>query len=365
MGADFSLWRDAPPGRLAERLGLLSGSPADALRVAALVALAVWVPYVLLAAAPSLASGDWDPLLLRPLTHLRWLVTLPAAFLSDVLVERNGRMALDYLRRAGIVAPDREPELRRAEAWAVAVASSGRTWAAMLVVAFALALPLASGVDSPADGWHALVAMPIFRTLVLAWVLRWFLWGCVVGRVAALGPRLVTTHPDGEGDRHRPEDVEAAGAVGAFGWSSLIAVYLAEQGVDGSTWARHLVLLVTWVVASVIFTMLPSVPLLPALLRARREALVRYATLFHGHGRAFEERWWPVGADPESLGTPDISSLADANTSWRTMRTMRPFPIDRLQLFGTVALVLLPFAPLALVVVPADELLGVISKVLL
>ena len=82
---------------------------------------------------------------------------------------------------------------------------------------------------------------------------------------------------------------------------------------------------------------------------------------------AFQETWIAGGAagDETLLGSSDIQSLADLANSYEVVRGMQavPFGRDTIVRLGVAALV--PFAPLVLTVIPAEEIVKKLLGMLL
>ena len=57
------------------------------------------------------------------------------------------------------------------------------------------------------------------------------------------------------------------------------------------------------------------------------------------------------------MGSGDIQSLADLGNSYEVVRTMRIMPVTREAIIGLGAATLVPVVPLALTMMPLEELL--------
>jgi hypothetical protein len=64
------------------------------------------------------------------------------------------------------------------------------------------------------------------------------------------------------------------------------------------------------------------------------------------------------------MGSADIQSLADLDSSFEIVRSMRFAPITYRSVLGLMAASLLPIAPLLLTVMPLEELLRRLSSIL-
>ena len=65
------------------------------------------------------------------------------------------------------------------------------------------------------------------------------------------------------------------------------------------------------------------------------------------------------------MGSADIQSLADLANSYEVVRGIRAVPFGRDTIIQVVVPALIPFAPLALTVVPAEEILKKLLGMLL
>jgi hypothetical protein len=75
--------------------------------------------------------------------------------------------------------------------------------------------------------------------------------------------------------------------------------------------------------------------------------------------REFEAKWLRGGApaDEALVGSADIQSLADLGNSFEVVRTMRLAPVTKDAILQLAAGTLAPVVPLALTVMPLEELL--------
>ena len=97
----------------------------------------------------------------------------------------------------------------------------------------------------------------------------------------------------------------------------------------------------------------------PQLARAKRKGLREYGTLAEGYVREFNTKWLRGGApaDEPFVGSGDIQSLADLGNSYEVVRTMRIAPVTREAILQLVVATLAPIVPLALTMMPLEELL--------
>ena len=103
----------------------------------------------------------------------------------------------------------------------------------------------------------------------------------------------------------------------------------------------------------------PLLVFAPQLAQARRTGIREFGTLAHRYAREFDAKWLRGGApaDEPFVGTGDIQSLADLGNSYEVVRTMRVAPITKEAVLRVVAATVAPIAPLALTMMPLEELL--------
>ena len=109
----------------------------------------------------------------------------------------------------------------------------------------------------------------------------------------------------------------------------------------------------------------PMLVFLPHLAAARRAGLRESGVLAARYVREFDRKWLRGGApaDEPLLGSGDIQSLADLGNSYTVVNEMRLMPFTLRTVLQLAAITLLPIAPLLLTMIPLDELLERLLKV--
>jgi hypothetical protein len=88
------------------------------------------------------------------------------------------------------------------------------------------------------------------------------------------------------------------------------------------------------------------------------------------HAQLFEDKWIrkigaTEGIEESPLGSPDMSSLIDLNSSYQFAKNMRLFPFGMRALVAIAVAALLPMIPLILVEIPLKEILRLIANTFL
>jgi hypothetical protein len=103
----------------------------------------------------------------------------------------------------------------------------------------------------------------------------------------------------------------------------------------------------------------PLLAFAPQLAQAKRTGNREYGTLAQRYVREFDAKWLRGGAPADELlvGSSDIQSLADLGNSFEVVRTMRLAPVTKEAILQLAAATLVPVVPLALTMMPLEELL--------
>jgi hypothetical protein len=122
-----------------------------------------------------------------------------------------------------------------------------------------------------------------------------------------------------------------------------------------------------FVILQLLFVLGPLCVFAPKLLALKRLGRREYGALAARYTREFHEKWIEGTALPDEplLGSADIQSLADLANSYEVVSEIRPVPFGRDTIIQIAVPALVPFAPLALTVVPAEEIIKKLMGMLL
>jgi hypothetical protein len=178
--------------------------------------------------------------------------------------------------------------------------------------------------------------------------------------VSRIELRLIPTHPDRVGGLGFLANTVYAFAVLAVAHGALLAGTLANRifflGAALPEFKAQIAVMLVFLLC-VVFG--PLLVFAPRLAEAKRAGLREYGTLAERYVREFDGKWLRGGARGSEplVGSGDIQSLADLANSYDVVRTMRLAPITKDALFQLAAAALLPILPLALTMMPLEELL--------
>jgi hypothetical protein len=381
---DFSLVLGGPLYQLYLRSRLVR-PPADLLerRIGAFIVV-TWVPLFLLTLGSGTAAGGVQvPFLLDIDVHVRFLAALPLLIGAELLVHRRLRVTVRQFVDRGIVAPEQLAAFREIIDSTMRLRNSTVIEIALLAACVTLgdviwrgatALRVDTWYASETQGltlagwWYAFISLNVFRFVLLRWYFRLILWYIFLFRVARLPLRLNALHPDG------------AGGLGFLAGSAfaLLPVLLAHATtlsgvIGGRLWHEAMALpafqleIAGSVALLMVAALLPLSFFVPHLARAKREASREYGLLAMRYVDEFRGKWLAQqrsSGDP-LLGAADIQSLADLAGAHDVVRSVGFVPIGRRAVVNLAIAIALPFAPLALTLIPFDELIQrVVSKMI-
>jgi hypothetical protein len=220
---------------------------------------------------------------------------------------------------------------------------------------------------SPAGWWHVIVSMPLLLVLLLGWMWRLALWARLLWLIARLDLHLIASHPD-----HAAGLVFVGYSMRAF---SIVALALATIVAGRSA---HLVLLGGalptqyfifnggLLLAIVAVFAAPLLVFTPVLMNAWRRGALEYGALADRVGAAFEDKWLAPDrkADRGALDKPDFSATTDLYSIVSNVYALRLVAIDPASLAMFGGALLIPFAPVVLLAMPAEQILAGLKKLL-
>ena len=378
---DFSLVLGGPLFQLLRRAHL-SGDALELVRRRIIViALLAWLPLLVLSALEGQALGGSVavPFLLDVEAHVRFLVALPLLIVAELVVHQRMRFVVRQFLERNLIP---ESALTRFDA---AIASAFRlrnsVLAEVLLIAFVYvvgvlliwrqymaldtatwyAVPTAEGLQLSLTGmWYGYVSLPLFQFLMIRWYFRLFIWARFLWQVSRIDLSLVPTHPDRVGGLGFLANTVYAFIPLAVAHGALLAGLIANRifylGAALPEFKVEIAVLVVFLLC-VVFG--PLLVFAPQLAQAKRTGNREYGTLAQRYVREFDAKWLRGGApaDEALVGSGDIQSLADLGNSFEVVRTMRLAPVTKEAIVQLAAATLAPIVPLALTMMPLEELL--------
>jgi hypothetical protein len=214
---------------------------------------------------------------------------------------------------------------------------------------------------------YGYVSLPIFQFLLLRWYFRLFIWARFLWQVSRIELSLVPTHPDRLGGLGFLSKTVHAFAPLAVAHGAMLSGMLANRifhlGTKLPEFKGEIAVMITFLLCVVLG---PLLVFSPQLSQAKRTGLREYGTLAERYVREFDTKWLrgSAPADEPFVGSGDIQSLADLGNSFEVVQTMRIAPVTKDVILQLVAATLAPIVPLALTMMPLEELLKKLLGVL-
>jgi hypothetical protein len=375
-----------PPHWFLRSLGLIKPGDPMIARRAELVVLVGWVPLVALAVAQSfiLRNQTAKSFLSDFAVYARSLVAAPLFILAEAdCIPRLDRVARHFLNAGLVTEPDR-PCFDDAVVSTRRLLNSGLAELIVAILAYGLVAYLMINAPpeefpswywlntgyhtlSLAGFWHALVSVPLLIFLLFGWLWRVFLWARFLWLMSRLDLRLIPSHPDHAGGLMFVGDSLRAFWLVSFALGAIVAGAVANRlTLNGESLATFKHVTIGLVVFALILFVGPLTLFIGKLRETKRRGDFVYGAMAGEVGRQFERRRLnrEMGADDETPDAPDVSSTADLYGIVANIYAMKDFPFGLRNLGLLVAVTLLPLAPVALMVMPLNEIIKDLAKML-
>jgi hypothetical protein len=378
---DFSLILGGPLFQLLRRAHLSDDALTMARRRVVVIALLAWLPLLVLSALEGHALGGSVavPFLLDVEVHIRYLIALPLLVAAELLVHRRMRHVIQVFMERRLIAGSAVPRFEAAITSAFRLRNSVLAEVLLIALVYVVgilfvwrqyvaldtvtwyATPSAGGSTlSLAGVWYGFVSLPLFQFLLVRWYYRIFIWARLLWQVSRIELSLIPTHPDRLGGLGFLAATVHAFTLLAVAHGAILAGPIANRifylGAGLLEFKVEIAVVLGFVLAVVLG---PLLVFAPQLAQMKRTGLREYGTLAERYVREFDDKWLRGGAsEGEALvGSADIQSLADLGNSHEVVKTIRPVPVTKEMVIQLAAATLAPIAPLALTMMPLEELL--------
>ena len=385
---DFSLVLGGPFFQLLRRAHLSDDTLKLVRQRIIIISLLAWLPLLVLSTleGQALRGSTTVPFLLDLEVHIRFLMTMPLLIAAELVVHRRlSPIVKVFLERKLIP----ESEMTRFNA---AISSAFRLRNSVLVEVLLIAIVYVVGILivwrqyitldtatwyatrsagrtqlSLAGMWYGYVSLPIFQFLLCRWYLRIIIWARFLWQVSRIELSLIPTHPDRLGGLGFLSNTVYAFTILAIAHGMLLAGTLADRiffvGARLSEYKMPIAVMVLFVLCLVLA---PLMVFAPQLAKTKRIGLREYGTLAERYVREFDRKWLrgEAPADEPLVGSGDIQSLADLGNSYEVVRTIRILPVTKETILQVVFATIAPIVPLALTMMPLEELLKTLAGVL-
>ena len=385
---DFSLVLGGPLFQALRRAHLSDDALMLARQRVVVIALIAWLPLLLLAALEGNALGGkvTVPFLMDVEVHVRFLLAMPLLIVAELVVHQRMRTVVKTFLDRHLIPANAISRFDAAITGAFRLRNS--VLAESLLIAFVyvvgilvvwrhyLALDAATWYATPSEGgsklslagmWYGYVSLPIFQFLLCRWYFRLFIWIRFLWQVSRIKLSLIPTHPDGFGGLGFLSNTIYAFAPLALAHGAILAGPLANRifflGATLPGFKGEIAIVVIFVLCMIVGPLLVFVP---QLAEARRTGLREYGTLAERYVRQFDSKWLRGGApaDEPFIGSADIQSLADLGNSFGLVKSMSIVPLTKQGVVQIAFATLAPVVPLALTMMPLEQLIKTLFGVL-
>jgi hypothetical protein len=378
---DFSIVLGGPLFQLFRKAHLSDDALMLVRRRIIVISLFTWLPLLILSALEGqLLGGSAAVPFLRDLDiHIKFLIIVPLLIVAELVVHQRMRFVVKQFLERNLISKSALPRFDAAIASAFRLRNS--VLAEVLLIAFVYvvgvliiwrhyaslatatwyAVPTEGGLKLSLSGvWYGYVSLPIFQFLLMRWYFRIFIWMRFLWQVSRIDLSLIPTHPDRVGGLGFLSNTVFAFTPLAVAHGGLLAGFIANRifylEAALTQFKAEIAVLVVFVLCMVLG---PLLLFAPQLAEAKRKGNREYGTLAERYVREFDTKWLRGGApaDEPLVGSGDIQSLADLSNSFEVVRTMRIAPVTKEAFVQLLVATLAPVVPLALTLMPLEELL--------
>ena len=383
---DFSLVLGGPLYQFLRRSHLV-GDTLQLLhrRVIVLLVLA-WAPLLLLTVASGTAWGNTVRLTFfhDVEMHVRLLLALPLLIVAELVVHQRMRLVVRQFLDRDLIPDGARVKFDAAIARAMRLRNSMGAEFLLIAIVYGIgvvflwrtqiALDVSSWYGAAVDGklmptpagwWLGCVSLPVFQFLFLRWYFRLFIWTRFLWQVSRLDLKLMPTNPDRCGGLGFLAAVSQAFSPLLLAQGLLLAGMMANRILYADAKLLEFQVEIVGVVAVMLLAILgPLLVFGPRLAAAKRDGLREYGTLGQRYAREFDHKWLRGGAaaDEPLIGTADIQSLADLGNSFEVVKGMRLTPFTLQTVAQLAVTTLAPVVPLLLTIMPLEELIKKLLK---
>jgi hypothetical protein len=292
----------------------------------------------------------------------------PVAILAEPILDATLRDAAQYFASSGLV-HEREQGRFTASLYGIArLRHSAVAEVLLLLLAFVYSFRVQHAVDlgqrwlmtpSAPAVWYVWVSRPLLNFLLVRWLWRFALWTAFLFRTSRLSLRPAAAHPDRAGGLGFLGEAHARFGLVVFSFSTVWSAGWRDRFLEGAVTADSLK--VSFAIFAGVVAVIFLGPLLvfsPTLFALRRRGMLGYGRLAVKYVHMFENRWIRETAptDDSLLGTADIQSLGDLQTSVGAVRDVRILPLDKRDLIIFSIGIVLPVLGLLQLVIPVADL---------
>jgi hypothetical protein len=384
--SEFSIIRGGLLDRLLTLLRVSGMAKNSTLRKIIFYTSITWIPLLALSAYEGLLWGTIEmPFLKEFATHIRLLIAIPLFVVAEVVVDRHVKLSMVQFDRSGLLTENAKLKFELAKQKADRMSKSYVAEAIILLLITANVLLRISinsiglttwmfpesenpSAFSMAGYWAAFISFPFFQFLFIRWLWRWLIWYRLLNMVSKVGLHIIPQHPDKSGGVGFLGESPLPFSIFTFALSILFSAMLAERVLfQDFILQEHYPLIGAFVVICLLINVVPLLTFIKPLSAARSRGIKDYHALVAEHHLSFEDKWIVNRKEKsdELLGSPDVSSSADIQMVYESVKDMTIFPFNIKTMLITVVVSLLPLVLVFALQMPVVDILKMLAGFLL
>ncbi len=353
MKNSFSFIKDGLYYRFLRQRSLLQ--PTKRLLVFILI---TWLPLLLLL----MMQGKEQALLLAIIPNIRFFVAAPLLIFSEGFADRILINVAQEFLHTGVIREEDHHKFENAIKKNSLLHNSNLPEIFILMVAYIVSfaslktysLHLGSEwlPSQPIIIWYFMVSKPLFIFLTVRWMWITVLWNKFLWHMSCLDLDLNPTHPDRAAGLRFVSNAQFAFVGVVFSFSATVsaselkALSIHKTFLEAINNSIFVVLIIAflWLIA-------PMFLFTRQLISVQYRGQLEYGALGQEYVVQFAKKWLDIKNSPERenlLGNPDISVLADIQSSFSIIDKMRIVPMDIRTMAILIGLSILPLASVGL-----------------
>jgi hypothetical protein len=357
-------------------LRLEKGDSSFTFRKIIFILLIFWLPMLMLAIFENRALNDSLKIsfLNDFAVYARFLVAIPALLYTEQLIKAIVNNTIQYFYDSGIIKENNKESFDNNLRNSFKLRDSKLVKGIILVSAYAIVLifwknfgkanDVSSWISGDNNGnsfsyagyFYIFVAAPFYNFILYLMLWKYLLWIKFMWKISRMELNIYPTNPDlCAGLSFLGISLVHFALIG-FAQSSVYSGEIANNiAFCGDTLSNNNFTIIGGISSLGLFYFFPSLFFMNKLYYTKIKGILEYGVLTSEQSDRFYNKWIKNKYN-EFLDTGDFSSLTDLNSSYEIILKMRIIPFEPLKLLGMILIIALPFAPLAFLSFPVNEI---------
>ena len=380
---------DGPSQKILRKLKLEGEADPSIVKKIIFFIIISWLPLLILSLIESTAINPSIKIsfLLDFVLYIRVFVVIPLLFIAERILRSIIFKSLNHFTDSGIVADNNIEEYKVTLKFFGKHKDSGLIDILIIVAAYAIVIwgwiniwkyydmtsSLTSwqfsqnvqGQISLSGYWYAFMTIPIYLFFFCKLLWKFLLWAVILFKISKMNLNLFPTDPDRSGGLGFIGHNQVFFGILGFIQSSIFSAEIANKVLYSDMVIQDFKFIILGYVLLITFILIfPMFFFVRKLTLTKLGGILDYGVASHKYVSGFHDKW-VNGNNPDGeklLGSADIQSLADLSNSYGIVKTMIPVPIDLRKIVTLILIILVPFSPLILFVIPLNELFKALAN---